>query len=75
MDLNLPKLFRNQMKILTDKVTEEGFILKRVPSIDLEPVDKERELRNRKDKVDVFQQVSGYLENKIQEACDSNYKV
>ena len=65
LDRNLPKLFRKQIKTLTDKVKEEGFILNRVPSIDLEPIDKERELLKQKDKVDVFQQVSGYLDNRL----------
>jgi hypothetical protein len=42
VDRNLPKLVREDIQNFIDKVTTEGFIFRRVPSVNLTPLDKER---------------------------------
>jgi hypothetical protein len=64
LDRNLPKLVRLQLQAFKSKIKEEGYIFKRVPSIDLEPIDKEAERHKERYKMGVFKRVCDQMEKK-----------
>lgn len=46
----------------TKKLKEEGYILRRIPSIDIDPVDRQRQERAKSRQARVFQTLAAYYD-------------
>ena len=61
MDCNLPKLVRHDIQNFIDKVTQEGYIFRRIPSVTLLPIDKERIQLDKIKRANIFNIVRAHL--------------
>lgn len=64
-DNNLPGALKNEIQQFQSKVEERGYILRRIPTIDILPPDKQKILKERKYRKQVFDSVANHFDTVI----------
>lgn len=63
---DLPRFLKEEVNQLVMKVQEKGKLLKRIPSVDLMPMDREKEEQIRDKQVHVLSRIKSYFDNAAQ---------
>ena len=74
LDKNLPELVRNQISAFAKKLKSNGYLFRRVPSINLQPVDVERAQLEGVKKAAILKQAADFFNNAGSRHLNSQYK-